>query len=322
MKVSIIIPNYNGSKYIKQCIDSLKRQTYKGYELIIVDNASKDDSIKIIEKIYPSAKLIKNQENKGFSTAVNQGIKAAKGEYVVLLNNDTVVFEDWLENLVKCIEKDKKIFSACSKMIRYNEKDKIDDAGDEYNILGWAYKCGDGESIEKYTKDRQVFSSCGGAAIYRKSVFEEIGYFDESFFAYMEDVDISYRAKIHGYKNMYSSSAKVYHIGSATTGSKYNSFKIKLAARNNIYVIYKNMPIIQLLINIPFLLLGQFVKFIFFSIKGYKKEFISGAIEAFKNLRKIEKTKFNKKILFSYIKIELFMIVNLFKYITYKLILR
>lgn len=320
--ISVIIPNYNGSKYIKQCLNSLKKQTYENYELIIIDNASQDNSIKIIEKHYPQVNLIKNKQNYGFSIAVNQGIKASKGEYVVLLNNDTVVFEDWLGNLVKCIEKDKKIFSVCSKMIRYNEKDKIDDAADEYNILGWAYKCGDGESIDKYIKDRQVFSSCGGAAIYRKSVFEEIGYFDENFFAYMEDVDISYRAKIHGYKNIYCSSAKVYHIGSATTGSKYNSFKIKLAARNNIYVMYKNMPIIQLLINLPFLLLGQFVKFIFFSIRGFRKEFIDGLAEAFKNIRKIEKIKFSIKNLFNYIKIEISMIVNLFRYITYKLISR
>ena len=173
-----------------------------------------------------------------------------------MLNNDTVAKENWLEELVKCIQKDKKVFSVCSKMIMYNETDIIDDAGDEYNLLGWTLKRGDGQPISSYNKIEEVFSSCAGAAIYRRSILDEIGYFDEHFFAYMEDVDISYRAKIHGYKNIYCANAQIYHIGSATSGSKYNPFKVKLAARNNVYVPYKNMPILQILINLPFLALG------------------------------------------------------------------
>ncbi|MCY6484519.1 glycosyltransferase family 2 protein [Clostridium aestuarii] len=317
MKVSIVIPNYNGAKYIKGCIASLKKQTYDNYELIIVDNASQDNSIEIIEKYHPQVNLIKNKQNYGFSITVNQGIKAACGKYVVLLNNDTEVFEDWLKNLVECIEQDKKIFSVCSKMLRYNEKDKIDDAGDEYCILGWAYKCGDGTSINRYNKDREVFSSCGGAAIYRKSVFEQIGYFDESFFAYLEDVDISYRAKIYGYKNIYCSGAKVYHIGSATSGSRHNAFKVKLAARNNLYVIFKNMPLFQRIINLPFLFIGHVIKYLYFIKKGLGNEYKQGIKEALINRKNISKVKFEIKNLINYVKIELNLILNLFKMIKY-----
>ncbi|GAA0727052.1 glycosyltransferase family 2 protein [Clostridium malenominatum] len=320
MKISIIIPNYNGEKYLKDCLDSLSKQSFTNFEIIIVDNASTDNSLNIIEENYPGIKLIKMDKNYGFSVAVNRGIKESMGDYVVLLNNDTVVFEDWLFNLVEAIERDSKIFSVSSKMIRYREKDKIDDAGDEYCLLAWAYKRGDGAFIEKYIKDCEVFSSCAGAAIYRKKIFGEIGYFDESFFAYMEDVDISYRAKIHGYRNFYSSKAKVYHIGSATTGSKYNSFKVKLAARNNIYVVYKNMPLIQLIINIPFIFLGFLIKYMFFYTKGFEKEYREGIKEAFKNLKHINKTKFYYKNLFNYVKIEAIMVVNTFKYFIYKLI--
>ena len=319
MKSSIVIPNYNGEKYIKQCIDSLYTQTFKGFEIIIIDNASTDNSRRIVEASYPEIKLIKNCENYGFSTAVNQGIKSAKGQFVVLLNSDTVVDEYWLENLVNCIDKDDKIFSVCSKMIRYNEKYKIDDAGDEYCILGWAYKRGDGRLISNYNKDKVVFSSCAGAAIYRKSVFEEIGYFDENFFAYLEDVDISYRAKIYGYKNKYCSKARVYHIGSATTGSKYNSFKVKLAARNNIYLLYKNMPIVQMIINLPFLLMGYIVKLMFFIFKGYGKIYLSGTREALNNLKMINKTKFRVKNVINYFRIEIELIRNSFKYVLFKL---
>lgn len=319
MKISIIIPNYNGEKYIKDCLDSLSKQSFTDFEIIIVDNASTDNSLNIIEENYPNIKLIKMHKNYGFSIAVNRGIKESRGEYVVLLNNDTVVFEHWLYNLIDTIEKDSKIFSVSSKMIRYGEKDKIDDAGDEYCLLAWAYKRGDGALVEKYSKDSEVFSSCAGAAIYRKKIFEEIGYFDENFFAYMEDVDISYRAKVYGYKNIYSSKAKVYHIGSATTGSKYNNFKVKLAARNNIYVVYKNMPLIQLIINIPFIFLGFLIKYIFFSIKGFEKEYREGIKEAFKNLKHINKTKFYYKNVINYVKIEGIMVLNTLKYFIYKL---
>lgn len=319
-KVAIVIPNYNGLKYIKVCLESLYRQSFQNFEIIIVDNASQDGSCKFILENYRKQKLISLKQNYGFSKAVNEGIKASNSHYVVLLNNDTEVDKFWLENLVKCIESDEKIFSCCSKMIQYSERDKIDDAGDEYNILGWAYKRGDGASISKYHSDCEVFSSCAGAAIYRKAVFDEIGYFDESFFAYMEDVDISYRAKIYGYKNMYCSSAKVYHIGSATSGSKYNSFKIKLAARNNLFVVFKNMPLLQLLINLPFIILGHIIKLIFFAKKGYMQDYMSGLKESIKGIKKLNKVKYRNKNIINYIVIQWKMIINTYKYIIYKLL--
>ena len=319
-KVSIVIPNYNGLKYIEICLESLYKQSFQNFDIIVVDNASQDGSCDYILKNHPNVKLIYLKENYGFSKAVNKGIKASNSEYVVLLNNDTEVDKHWLENLVKCIGNDKKIFSCCSKMIQYSERDKIDDAGDEYNILGWAYKRGDGVSVNRYDSDCEVFSSCAGAAIYRKAVFNEIGYFDENFFAYMEDVDISYRAKIYGYKNIYCSSAKVYHIGSATSGSKYNSFKIKLAARNNLYVVFKNMPLLQLLINVPFIILGHIIKLIFFAKKGYVQDYTNGLKEGIKGIKKISKVKYRSKNVINYVVIEWKMIINTFKYIIDKLI--
>ena len=318
-KLSIIVPNYNGLNYIRCCMDSISMQSFKDFEIIIIDNDSKDGSREFISKTYPKIKLIPLKENCGFSKAVNEGIKAAKGEYIVLLNNDTMVDSHWLENLVKCIEEDKKIFSCCSKMIRYSKRDKIDDAGDGYNIFGWAYKRGDGASVDKYCRSESVFSSCAGATIYRKGILDEIGYFDENFFAYMEDVDISFRAKIHGYRNVYCSDAIVYHVGSATSGSKYNSFKVKLAARNNIYVIHKNMPFLMLIVNLPFLLLGFIIKGLFFVVKGFGKEYMHGIYEGISGISKIKKIKFQRKYFINYVKIEWKMILNTFKYIFNKL---
>ena len=243
----------------------------------------------------------------------------ANGEYVLLLNNDTVVEKDFVSQMVKAIEKDKKIFAVSSKMIAYSDHSIMDDAGDEYTVLGWAYKHGDGKSVEEFTKAKKVFSACGGAALYRKSVFAEMGLFDEDFFAYMEDVDVSYRARIFGYYNVYCPEAKVYHIGSATSGSKYNDFKVRLAARNNIYVPYKNMPLLQLVINLPALLLGILVKIIWFQKKGFGKVYREGLVEGLKTVGKIKKVTFKWKYLLNYIHIEGLLIINTFKYVMHKI---
>ena len=317
--IDIVIPNYNGSKYLKKCINSLYTQTYSNIRVIIIDNGSSDSDYKWL-KDYKNLIFKKLDKNYGFDKAVNEGIKLSNAEYVVLLNNDTVAKENWLEELIKSIEKDENIFSVCSKMIMYNEPNIIDDAGDEYNLLGWTLKRGDGQPISLYNKTEEIFSSCAGAAIYRRSILDEIGYFDEHFFAYMEDIDISYRAKIYGYKNIYCSDAQIYHIGSATSGSKYNSFKVKLAARNNVYVPYKNMPILQLLINLPFLAIGFLVKYLFFLKKGYGKEYKEGFIEGIKTLSKVKKVKFKFKNIKNYINIEWILIKNTFKYIIYKMV--
>lgn len=313
MKISVIIPNYNGEKIIDGCIQSLLQQEYKDFNIIVVDNNSTDESVKIIEERYPSITLIKNNENLGFAAAVNIGIKASKSEFVALLNNDTEVDTKWLGNLYSVVSKDDKIFSASSKMIRFYERDIIDDAGDQYNLLGWAYKRGDGASVDKFNKNKVVFSTCAGAGLYRRKVFEEIGYFDENFFAYLEDIDVSFRGNIHGYKNVYVNDAIVYHMVSATSGSRHNEFKVKLASRNSIYLIRKNMPLIFTIINLPFLILGIIVKYIFFLRKSLGKEYIEGIMEGIFIKNKVEKTKFKLRNLIYYFIIEGRLIVNTFK---------
>lgn len=313
MSVSIVIPNYNGERYLQKCLDSIMIQSMQPDEIIIVDNDSHDNSMDIIRRYGDKIKTIIMDKNYGFSVAVNRGIKESKCDYVALLNNDTELQPQWLEKLVECISSDDKIFACCSKMLRYDNRNIIDDAGDFYTALGWEQKIGDGAHDDTdYLTSREVFSACAGAAIYRKSVFDTIGYFDENFFAYMEDVDISYRAKVYGYKNYYCAEAKVYHIGSATSGSKYNDFKVKLASRNNIYLIHKNMTLWQIIINFIFILLGIIVKAIFFSIKGYGKTYISGVIEGLKSKKNINKIRLNNNG-YVYRKIEIELLKGMFK---------
>ena len=213
------------------------------------------------------------------------------------------------------MEKSDNIFSVSSKMISYHDRDILDDAGDGYTILGWQYQRGVGQSSKGYTKECDVFTACAGAALYRRNIFNKIGVFDEMHFAYMEDIDVGYRARINGYRNVYCPKAIVYHIGSATSGSKYNSFKVKLAARNNIFLIYKNMPALQIIINSPSIILGLLIKYMFFKKIGFAKDYKDGIKEGIRKTYKLKKVCYKPENLNNYIRIELELIVNTFEYV-------
>ena len=277
IKTTIIIPNYNGLSFMEPCFESLKEQTVRNFKVLVVDNGSTDGSVEWLkEHRIPSIFL---KENTGFSGAVNTGIRAADTPYVLLLNNDTRVEPGFVAAMERAMDQSPKIFSVSSRMIQMYHPELLDDAGDMYSILGWAYQRGVGRSSELYQKSCRVFSACAGAVIYRRAVFHEIGLFDELHFAYLEDIDVGWRAKLYSYDNIYCPDAAVYHVGSGTSGSRYNSFKVRLAARNCIYLNYKNMPGWQLLLNAPFLLAGIFVKYLFFVKNGFGGDYVSGLKE-------------------------------------------
>ncbi len=310
--VTVIIPNYNNKELLANLLNSLN-SIKTSFDIIIVDNFSQDDSVLFLKNNYPEINLIENKENKGFAYAVNQGIKESKTKYVFLLNNDTVVQENILDELLKTMHRDNSIFSVSSKMIQLNNNQLIDDAGDNYNILGWSKKRGNNHSISEYSEDSEIFGACAGAALYKRDVFDVIGFFDENFESYVEDMDISFRARIYGYKSYYSANSIVYHYGSASTGSKYNHFKIKISARNNIYLIYKNMPTWMKLINFIFILFGIIVKYIFFRRKGYGKNYLDGIKEGIKTKNNLK--KINHGSTRNYLKIEWLMIKNTVTYL-------
>ena len=259
MKASVIIPNLNGAGWLRDSIESIWAQTEQDFELIVIDNGSTDESLEIARSYCgnPRYHLIENSENTGFSHAVNQGIAMAKGEYMALFNNDAFAEPNWLEELLKTAESDPKIFAVSSLMLRYYEPELADDAGDYVTILGFACKRGDGRKASRYQKPCRIFSACGGAALYRKSILDKIGVFDELFFAYYEDVDLSWRANNFGYKNVYCPTAKCRHICGATTGAvRYNPFKSIQSGRNSILLPYKNQPVVMLVVNFIPMLLG------------------------------------------------------------------
>jgi len=314
-EVTVVVPNYNGKKFVGDCLASLRQQNSANFTVILVDNGSTDGSMELVREHYPEVELIALAENTGFCGAVNTGIKKSKTKYVILLNNDTEVETDFVEEMVKAIKRHKKAFSCAAKMLQFDKRTLIDDAGNFYSAFGWAYARGKGKAETSYSKERQIFSSCAGAAIYRREVFDEIGLFDEEHFAYLEDTDIGYRAKIAGYENWFAPKARVYHIGSATSGSAYNQFKISHSARNNIYMIAKNMPIVQLIVNLPFLIIGFGIKIVFFISKGFGREYIigikNGFILASKGKKSGKKIPFKAKNLKNYVNIQIQLLVNI-----------
>lgn len=318
MKVSVVTPNYNGEKFLKTFLESLNNDSEYIGEVIIIDNGSSDGSLNYLKNNsfnFPLV-IIENDENRGFAPAVNQGIEKAQHEYIFSINNDTEIKRGSIKAMIDLISSDDEIFSVQAKMLQYDNKRLIDDVGDEYNLLAWTKKTGENHDTGEYVEVREIFSSCAGAAMYKKSLLMEIGMFDANFFAYMEDVDLAIRSRIHGYKNMLCPDAVVYHIGSATSGSRYNEFKVRLAARNNVWVVYKNLPIPLKILNFIFLFLGFLIKYVFFVRKGFGSTYLDGLKEGLSTRsEKIDKVKFRGKNTKNYFKIEYRLIINTLKFL-------
>lgn len=310
-EVSVIIPNFNGMAYLDGVLSGLECQTVRNFEVILVDNGSSDGSCAFVASSYPWVHMIELPENFGFCKAVNEGIKASRAPYVLLLNNDIEVTPDFIEEMLAAIRRHKKAFSCAARMIQFHDRDRLDDAGNYYCALGWAYARGKGKDIHTCEKEEKIFASCAGAAIYRRKIFEKIGYFDEEHFAYLEDMDVGYRARINGYENWYAPKAMVYHVGSGTSGSRYNHFKTRYSSRNNVYLIYKNMPLLQIILNLPFLIVGFGTKLLFFTLKGFGKEYLAGIKNGFQISKKDRKVPFKFRNLPNYLKIQVELWTNI-----------
>ena len=316
MKTTVVIPNYNGRNYLRDCLTSLLEGSAVP-TIIVVDNGSADDSAAMVKEMFPMVKLIALAGNRGFSAAVNIGIREAETEYVFLLNNDAVVLKDTIEELEAAMERHPNAFSVAAKMLQMKNPELIDSAGDFYCASGWAFARGKDHRTEVFSKETPVFSACAGAALYRKAVFGKIGGFDENHFAYLEDVDMGYRANIYGYRSYYAPAAVVLHAGSGSSGSRHNKFKVDLSSRNSIYLIYKNMPLLQVLLNLPFLILGYSVKILFFLKKGLGADYIKGIGKGFKlsfsEKGREHKVRFSWKHLGNYAVIQLQLWANMFR---------
>lgn len=312
-EVTVVIPNYNGEAFLLPCLEALYCNTKIKIAVLIVDNGSDDQSVKKAQAVYPQADYILLDQNYGFCRAVNEGIRRCHTPYVILLNNDTKICPGFVEHLLACIKRSDRIFSVEAKMLQDQNRTRIDSGGTFYNALGWAFARGKDEPSGQYDRRELVFAACAGAAIYRKRIIEQIGYFDERHFAYLEDIDIGYRARLSGYVNVYEPKAVVFHVGSGASGSRYNAFKIKYSSRNNIYMIYKNMPFVQILLNLPLLLAGFSFKFLFFCKKGFGSEYGKGLLQGLRMCRREDRFHVRKGQAFQYVRVQIELWINVIR---------
>jgi hypothetical protein len=255
-EVAIIIPSFNGLHLLESCLKSIYNQTYRAFEVVLVDNGSGDGTAEWVGRHYPPVKTVRFIVNKGFSAAVNEGIRRSSGHYVFLLNNDTELDPRCLERLVQTADGNGAYASFAPKMIRYSDRNLLDGVGDGVLRCGAGYRLGNRESDGVlWEHPMQVFGACAGAALYRRSFFEKAGMFDEDFFAYLEDVDINFRAVRLGMRCLSVPGARVYHMGSQTSGSRLNTFTVSQTTHNMIRVVVHNYPLSILLRQWPVIVL-------------------------------------------------------------------
>lgn len=241
--IAVVVPNWNGMDSLAACLESLLAQT-QTHSLIVVENGSVDGSLAFLQKNYPQVQLVINQTNLGFAGGVNGGIRAAINQgcdYVALFNNDAVADKYWLQRLAEALAEDDTVGIATGKLLSA-DKAHIDSTGDLYTNWGLPFPRGRGEAVnDTYDKATEVFGASGGASIYRVGMLEQIGLFDEDFFAYYEDVDLSFRAQLTGWKVRYEPTALAYHQIGATS-RKLKGFTTYQTMKNQPLLLYKNLP--------------------------------------------------------------------------------
>jgi len=237
---SVIIPHWNAVQHLPICLRSLRNQTYPHVETIVADNGSTDGSLELLESEYPWVRVVALGENRGFAGACNAGIRAARGEIIVLLNNDTEADPRWLEEIVAAFQRHPEAGIVASRMLLFDRRDTFHTAGDFYRVDGRPGNRGVWQKdVGQYEREEYVFSACGGSGAYRKAMLEQVGLLDEDFFFSCEDVDLAWRAQLAGYRCVYAPRAVVYHKLSATGGGATASF---YDGRNFIYLLAKDYP--------------------------------------------------------------------------------
>ena len=259
--VSVVIPNWNGKEYLKPCITSLINQSYSNVEIIIVDNASSDGSVEYLHEHFPEVKVIRHSQNLGFGAANNAGIKLARGNYIMMLNNDTRLEPTCIYELKKSIEKDEKYGACASRILLANENNLLDVAGIVVCLDGLAIGRGRLESSDKFNEEEEVFFASDCACLYKKEMLDDIGLtheiYDEDFFAYADETDMGWRAQLAGWSCIYNPKAVVYHLHSASSSS-YSSFKAFLVERNRIWVVIKSFPVHLIILGIFYTILRYY----------------------------------------------------------------
>ena len=286
-QATIVTLNWNGRKLIEPCLSALARQSYPNFDLLLVDNGSTDGSVAYVRERFPEVKVIALSDNRGFAEGSNVGIRAVQSKYVALLNNDARPEPQWLEVLVHALEAHLEVGFCASKMLRADDPRIIDTAGDLFYSYGVGGKRGmDQADGPEFSRTEYVFGACAGAAIYRRAMLEDIGLFDEDFFLYGEDIDLSFRAQLRGYRCLFVPQARVRHQVAATAG-RDSHLSIYYSLRNMFYTLVKDLPTSLLLHHFGSILLYFLVGDLVYVSTGYAKAVIRARRDNLKLVRKM-----------------------------------
>jgi GT2 family glycosyltransferase len=266
--VSVVVTNWNGLPHLAACLPRLVAQTYSPFEMLVVDNGSTDGSQGWLAEHFGQVRLIANPENVGFAAANNQGIRAARGAYIALLNNDTLPEPNWLAALVAALEQHPRLGMAASKMVYIDRPEMINSTGVCLDRCGITWDRATGQLDDAADQQTvEVFGASAGAGLYRRELFDEVGLLDDEFSFYLEDVDLAWRAQWHGWKGVYVPAAKVYHAHSASMheGSPRKTYHL---ARNKIWLLAKNYPQPYLALFLPLIVFYEILSLGFSAIRG------------------------------------------------------
>jgi GT2 family glycosyltransferase len=276
-RVTVVIPNWNGERFLATCLRALLEQSFGDFETIIVDNGSTDGSLDLLARNFPEVETIPLPENRGFTVAVNEGIRASGAELVALLNNDTEADPDWLAALVRAADAHPETGLFASRLVDFRDRGVLDGAGDALRLSGLPYRLGHGERDRgQFDRPDYVFGACAAAALYRRGMLDEVGLFDEDFESYCEDGDLSFRAQLAGYRCRYVPDSVVYHMGSASSGGKRSALATRLGSRNSLSLLLKNVPLSVVPHILPFFLPGQLARLLTAAATGTLRAHLEG----------------------------------------------
>ena len=250
-EVTVIIVNYNGGNLLQNCLASLIRQTCDSFDVIVVDNDSRDGSIDRLAPLEKNIRVIRLKENIGFARANNLAARQTQASWIALLNPDAIAMPDWLEQLLLASRRYPEIAAFGSTQINADDPSRLDGAGDVYHAFGIAWRGNAGKSVGTLPPEGEVFGPCAAAAMFRRRDFLQVGGFDEAYFCYLEDVDLAFRLRLAGHRCVQVPKAEVTHVGSALSGRR-SEFTLYHSTRNRVWTFLKNMPLLLLVFLLPF----------------------------------------------------------------------
>jgi len=284
----VIVVNYNGGTMIRDCLESLRRQTLRHFRTLVVDNASTDGSADDIARDFPEVRLIRSPTNLGFAAGNNLAIAdAAPARWVALLNPDAVAHEDWLERLVEAGERHPEFSMFGCRMLADAAGEYLDGVGDAYHVCGLPWRVGHGApAAGRFEAAREIFAPCAAAALYRRDAIDATGAFDPDFFCYVEDVDLAFRARLAGHRALYVPQSVVVHVGSGVVG-EHSDFQLYHGHRNLVWTFVRNMPWPLLVAYLPAHLAMTLVTLAVFAARGRGRVLLRAKLDALRGLPRV-----------------------------------